>query len=397
MKYTVDGPNEKQEVISPKVIAPGLTKHPTATNIFAEFYKKCRPVAVLSDYYPNGKGDETEIRKECRAIKDHPLEAATFKNHLLRIRSLIAKLQKEQEAEDHLTETMAASARAANPHGEMPPIEYSRTPSLLDESDSTFPSLQTKASPKGKEVLSTDHDGRRPGSLGGILPFGPRHLQPQHLPEGVPQNLREYHQGIQLVESSKQQKENSPMEAVTNPESRQQTSNQLGRIQWAKTHAHVVAPAQPSPISGRTKMTNTLQDDYGNAACSDTAQTAQIARIRSHPEDSHHYDVYKPSDRTLSVLRSTSAAIQSLEARTEQSQRKNSVDIDVAIEASSVLHKFAMSSRAAHEDQDGWNMVEATEDGYDAVDVEEAGNMLAQAANSEHRDNHEGVEWDLCG
>ncbi|KAL8844193.1 MAG: hypothetical protein Q9176_001368 [Flavoplaca citrina] len=354
-------------------------------------------MVILSDYYPNGKAHETEIRNECRAIKDHPLEAATLKNHLLRIRSLIAKLQKEQDAEDHLTETMAASARAANPPGEMPPTEYSRTPSLLDDYDSTFPSLLTKSSPKGKEVLSTDHDGRRPGCLGGSLPFGSRHIQPQHLPEDVPQNLREYHQGLQFAESSKQQKENSLMEAVTNPESRQQSSNQWSRIQWAKTHAHVVAPAQTSPISGRTKMTNTLQDDCGNAACSDTAQTAQIARIRTHPEDSHHYDVYKPSDMTLSVLRSTSAAIQSLGARSEQSQRKNSVDIDVAIEDSSVLHKVAMTSRAAHQDQDGWNMVEATEDGYDAVDVEEAGNMLAQAANPEHRDNHEGVEWDLCG
>ncbi|KAL8866110.1 MAG: hypothetical protein Q9198_009038, partial [Flavoplaca austrocitrina] len=258
---------------------------------------------------------------------------------------------KEQDAEDHLTETMAASARAANPPGEMPPTEYSRTPSLLDDYDSTFPSLLTKSSPKGKEVLSTDHDGRRPGCLGGSLPFGSRHIQPQHLPEDVPQNLREYHQGLQFAESSKQQKENSLMEAVTNPESRQQSSNQWGRIQWAKTHAHVVAPAQTSPIS----------------------------------------------DMTLSVLRSTSAAIQSLGARSEQSQRKNSVDIDVAIEDSSVLHKVAMTSRAAHQDQDGWNMVEATEDGYDAVDVEEAGNMLAQAANPEHRDNHEGVEWDLCG
>ncbi|KAL8855755.1 MAG: hypothetical protein Q9198_010817, partial [Flavoplaca austrocitrina] len=126
LKYTVDGPKEKLEVISPKVIAPGVTKHPTATNVFAEFFQKCRPMAILSDYYPNGKAHETEIRNECRAIKDHPLEAATLKNHLLRIRSLIAKLQKEQDAEDHLTESMAASARAANPHGEMPATDTYR-------------------------------------------------------------------------------------------------------------------------------------------------------------------------------------------------------------------------------------------------------------------------------
>ncbi|KAL8848457.1 MAG: hypothetical protein Q9221_006508 [Calogaya cf. arnoldii] len=104
------------------------------------------------------------------------------------------------------------------------------------------------------------------------------------------------------------------------------------------------------------------------------------------------------------------AAKQTLQTPTKQSPTGQFVDIDintpdvknpdVKSPKPSSKHVTHISTVAAVENQEGWNVVEAIEDvfedGYDAVEVVEAGDMQSPA-NGQGNDNSDGVDWDLCG
>ncbi|KAI4097034.1 MAG: hypothetical protein LQ339_006828 [Xanthoria mediterranea] len=265
----------------------------------AEFIDNCEPWAILHDYYHGEALFTPEAGDEFLAVRKHPLDPATFMKHLKRIRSLIARLQNQQDAEDSRCEKTKSSTTTTTT------LQFSTSP------------LQLSPEERKNTVQAKIHSNAN--------------IDPKIT---TPEDCAKPHRALNGLRT---QEETAP------PISQKGTKSPSRRENSKTASHHAVAPANvPTGLA-------------------------------QPPRDS------PPSIESKPVLRSLSPLT------TKQTSAPRLVNID--------LNGKKSPTTQENKDQDGWNVIDATEDGYAAVEMEHVGDMEGRI-ELEHGDD--GGDWDLC-
>ncbi|KAI4254869.1 MAG: hypothetical protein L6R42_007009 [Xanthoria sp. 1 TBL-2021] len=268
----------------------------------------------------------------------------------------MAELQRRQNVEDSSDEEVAGGLTPKEKPVEGMLPEHGQTPLQPGQSPSMFRPLQP-------EVPLHEHDKRFPSkrpSHWSSMDREPELLDLQSVPHNVEQ--QNYPQTKTSPNSKIRQKAMDPIACT-------KSNRALNGIKTQET---------ASAIFNKVTKTDSQQDNHRNAGLGP----------RNRPSR-------PPSFRSLVESPSPLAAKRMPPGPNKHSPAGQFVDIDVKGKESSETHEETISTIAVNNDRDGWNVVEATEDGYDAVEVEHAGDMKGPVEHGlGHRDDG---GWDLCG
>ncbi|CAO1596666.1 hypothetical protein XANCAGTX0491_000500 [Xanthoria calcicola] len=335
----------------------------------AEFIDNCEPWAILHDYYHGEALFTPEAGDEFLAVRKHPLDPATFMKHLKRIRSLIARLQSQQDAEDSRCEKVGMEIPPGGKPAKGMPSMYDQSPRPLDQRPSIFRHLPPKTS-------SHEHEKGIPSNR----PFdGPivRKLElldaehRQRLPPPPPPCSSQLHQ-LQLSPEERQSTVQAKIHSNANKGPNITTLEDCAKPHRAPNGLRTQEETAP-PISQKGTKSPSRREDSKTVSHHDVAPANGPPGLPSLPKNS------PPSIKSKPVLRSPSRPT------AKQTSAPQLVDID--------LNGKKSPTTQENNDQDGWNVVDATEDGYAAVEMEHAADMEGPI-EFEHCDD--GGDWDLC-
>lgn len=306
----------------------------------------------------------------------------------------MAELQKRQNVEDSSNEEVAGGLTPKEkPVGGMLP-EHGQIPRQPGQSPSMFRSLQSKAPLHEHDISfpSKRHIGAP--SRWGSLDREPELVEPQRTPitQGIPPPPPSSPQLRQLSISTEEQQYDPQAEKSPNSKIRQKAMDPIACTKSNRAFNGIKTQETASAIFNNVTKTDSEQDNHRNAGLGPRNRPSRPPNLA---KDSPHSVVSKPPLRSLVESPSPLAAKRMPPGPNKHSPAGQFVDIDVKGKESSETHEETISTIAVNNDRDGWNVVEATEDGYDAVEVEHAGDMKGPVEHGlGHRDDG---GWDLCG
>ena len=336
----------------------------------AEFIDNCEPWAILHDYYHGEALFSPEAGDEFLAVRKHPLDPATFMKHLKRIRNLIARLQNQQDAEDSRCEKVGMEIAPGGKPAKGMPSEYGQSPRPLDQRPSIFRHLPPKTS-------SHEHAKGFPSNrpLDGSMVRELELLDAEHrqrLPPPPPRPCSSQLRQLQLPPEERKSTVQAKIQSNSNPGPKAKDLTDCAKPHRALNGLRTQEPAPPIPKKGTKSPSQ--REDSKTVSHHDVAPANGPTGLPKLPKDSPHPIKPKPVLRSLSPLTAK-----------KQTSAPQLIDID--------LNSIKLSTTQENNDQDGWNVVDATEDGYATVGMEHAADMEGPI-ELEHGDD--GGDWDLC-
>ncbi|CAL8577121.1 hypothetical protein XPA_002967 [Xanthoria parietina] len=335
----------------------------------AEFLDTCEPWAILHDYYHGEALFTPEAGDEFLAVRKHPLDPATFMKHLKRIRSLIARLQSQQDAEDSRCEKVGMEIAPGGKPAKGIQSMYGQSPRLLDQRPSIFRHLPPKTSSHEHEKGFPSNrplDGSRVRELELLDAEHRQRLPPPPPPcsSQLRRNLFSPEERKNIVQAKAHSNANNGPK-ITTPEDCAKPHRALNGLRTQE-------PAPPIPRKGTKSPSQ--REDSKTVSHHDVALANGPTGFPQSPNDYPHPIESKSVLRFLSPLTAK-----------KQTSAPQLVDIE--------LNGKKSPKTQGNKDQDEWNVVDATEDGYAALKMENAGDMEG-LIELEHGDD--GGDWDLC-
>lgn len=340
----------------------------------------------------------------------------------------MAELQKRQDVEDSSNEKVAGGLTPKEKPVEGMLPEYGQIPRQPGQSPSMFRLLQPKAPLHEHDKSFPSKTPMGAPSRWGSMDREPELLDLQRVPltQDIPPPPPSSSQLCQLPISPEEQQNDAQAKSSNNSKIRQKAMDPIDCTKLHRALNGIRTQETASPIFNKPLISTSQQDNCGNAGLDPPNRPSRSPKL---PKDYPHSIVSKSPLQTplksLSPLAakripsgpnkhspvehsiastpplqtplslSPPATKPTTKRPTNQPQSPPTQFININIKGSKPSRTH--ENIAANNDQDGWNIVTATEDGYDALEVDHAGDMkgpLELELGHGHRDDG---GWDLCG